>query len=89
MSTTELTPPVPTAAGPIRVGDIPGLLPRRAREQHSAGAGGKGPRLYSWAWIALSTEDDTDVGSHHLRLFDAPLRGTRRTLARLLHWSTR
>ena len=30
MSTTELTPPVPTVAGPIRVGDIPGLMPRRA-----------------------------------------------------------
>ena len=44
---------VPTAAGPIRVDHIPGILPRRAWQQHSAGPGSKGPRLYSWAWIAL------------------------------------
>ena len=57
---------VPTAAGPIRVDQIPALLPRRAWQQHSAGAGSKGPRVYSWAWIALRPEDDTDPGHHHL-----------------------
>ena len=25
-----------------------------------------GQRLYSWAWIRLLTEDDTDTGTHHL-----------------------
>jgi SRSO17 transposase len=57
---------VPTAAGPIRVDAIPAILPRRAWQQHSAGAGSKGQRLYSWAWIALSPEDDADTGHHHL-----------------------
>jgi len=57
---------VPTAAGPIRVDHIPGILPRRAWQQHSAGPGSKGPRLYSWAWIALSPEDDAHPGCHHL-----------------------
>ena len=51
---------VPTAAGPIRVDQIPAILPRRAWQQHSAGSGSKGPRLYSWAWNALSPEDDAD-----------------------------
>jgi SRSO17 transposase len=57
---------VPTAAGPIRVDQIPTILPRRAWQQHSAGAGSKGQRLYSWAWIELLPEDDTDTGCHHL-----------------------
>jgi SRSO17 transposase len=57
---------VPTAAGPIRVDAIPAILPRRAWQQHSAGAGSTGQRLYSWAWIALSPEDHADTGRHHL-----------------------
>ena len=57
---------VPTAAGPIRVDQIPALLPRRAWQKHSAGPGSKGQRLYSWAWIALSPEDDADPGCHYL-----------------------
>ena len=57
---------MPTAAGPIRVDQIPALLPARAWQKHSAGAGSHGPRIYSWAWIALHPEDDTDTGCHHL-----------------------
>jgi hypothetical protein len=49
-----------------RVDHIPGILPRRPWQQHSAGPGSKGPRLYSWAWIALSPEDDADPGRHYL-----------------------
>jgi SRSO17 transposase len=57
---------VPTAAGPIRVDKLPAMLPTRAWQKHSAGAGSHGQRYYSWAWIALLPEDDTDTGSHHL-----------------------
>jgi SRSO17 transposase len=56
---------VPTDAGPIRVDRLPALLPERVWQLHSAGAGSKGQRLYSWAWIALLPEDD-DTGQHHL-----------------------
>ena len=57
---------VPTQAGPIRVDRLPRSLPRRAWQKHSAGAGSHGPRIYSWAWIALLPEDDTDTGCHYL-----------------------
>ena len=57
---------VPTEAGPIRVDALPAMRPARAWQKHSAGAGSHGHRLYSWAWIALSPEDDTDTGQHHL-----------------------
>jgi SRSO17 transposase len=57
---------MPTAAGPIRVDAIPAMLPMRAWQKHSAGAGAHGHRIYSWAWITLLAEDDTDTGHHHL-----------------------
>jgi len=57
---------VPTAAGPIRADRLPTRLPKRAWQKHSAGLGSHGQRYYSWAWIALLPEDDTDAGSHHL-----------------------
>jgi SRSO17 transposase len=57
---------VPTQAGPIRVDRLPAMLPARAWQKHSAGAGSHGHRLYSWAWITLLPEDDTDTGQHHL-----------------------
>jgi SRSO17 transposase len=57
---------VPTHAGPIRVDTLPALIPQRAWQTHSAGAGAHGPRLYSWAWFRLLAEDDTDTGVHHL-----------------------
>ncbi|KAA1250778.1 IS701 family transposase [Mycobacterium simiae] len=55
---------MPTHAGPIRVDALPALIPAHAWQTHSAGAGAHGPRLYSWAWFRLLSEDDTD--SHHL-----------------------
>jgi SRSO17 transposase len=59
---------VPTHAGPMRVDEIPALLPEHSWQTHSAGRGSKGPRYYAWAWIALLPEDDTepDGGQHHL-----------------------
>jgi len=57
---------VPTHAGPLRVDALPALIPTHAWQQHSAGAGAHGPRLYSWAWFRLLAEDDTDTGTHHL-----------------------
>jgi SRSO17 transposase len=57
---------MPTHAGPIRVDRLPALLPARAWQRHSAGAGSKGERIYSWAWIALLPEDGDDAGQHHL-----------------------
>jgi SRSO17 transposase len=57
---------VPTQAGAIRVDQLPALLPDRAWQKLSAGAGSKGHRIYSWAWIALQPEDAADTGRHHL-----------------------
>jgi SRSO17 transposase len=57
---------VPTPAGPIRVDRLPAYLPRWAWQKHSAGAGSHGHRVYSWAWIALLPEQDTDTGEHYL-----------------------
>ena len=57
---------MPTHAGTIRVDKLPAMLPKRAWQKHSAGAGAHGQRSYSWAWIALRAEDDTDTGYHHL-----------------------
>jgi SRSO17 transposase len=57
---------VPTHAGPIRVDTLPAQLRPRAWQKYSAGAGSHGLRMYSWAWVALLAEDDTDTGSHHL-----------------------
>ncbi|HEY5842192.1 MAG TPA: hypothetical protein VIU87_12110 [Mycobacterium sp.] len=57
---------VPTAAGPIRVDRLPAMLPKRAWQKHSAGLGARGDRIYSWAWVSLLPEDDTDTGHHHL-----------------------
>ena len=57
---------VPTQAGPIRVDRLPAQLPKRAWQHYSAGTGAHGHRYYSWAWIELLPEDDTDTGTHHL-----------------------
>jgi SRSO17 transposase len=57
---------VPTQAGPIRVDRLSAHLPARAWQKHSAGAGSHGPRIYSWAWIALLPEEDTNTGEHYL-----------------------
>ena len=39
---------VPTPAGPIRVDKLPAMLPKRAWQKQSAGAGSHGQRYYSW-----------------------------------------
>jgi SRSO17 transposase len=57
---------VPTHSGPIRADQLPGMLPDRAWQKYSCGAGSKGQRYYSWAWIELLPEHDQDTGSHHL-----------------------
>jgi len=57
---------VPTHAGRLRVDTLPTLIPAHAWQKHSAGNSAHGPRLYSWAWIRLLAEDDTDTGVHHL-----------------------
>jgi SRSO17 transposase len=69
---------VPTDAGPIRVDQLPDLLPPWVWHKHSAGAGSKGHRYYSWAWIAIHPEDvdgvggtdgtggTADIGQHHV-----------------------
>ena len=43
------------------VGLIAALLPPEAWTVLSAGEGSQGPRLYEWAWLALSGEDETDA----------------------------
>src|SRR4051812_4340274 len=54
---------VRTAAGPLRVDAVPGLLPARSWQRYSAGTGSKGHRFYSWAWIELPDEDnDANAG---------------------------
>jgi SRSO17 transposase len=63
---------MPTPAGPRRVDELAANLPERAWERRSAGPGSKGPRYYSWAWLALHPEPDpdtgevSDAGEHHL-----------------------
>lgn len=49
---------VPTDAGPVRVDQLPALIPAHAWQIASAAAGSKGPRLYSWAWIDIAAEQD-------------------------------
>ncbi len=57
---------VPTPAGKIRADRLPAMLPPWAWQKHSAGAGSHGQRYYSWAWVDLLPEDDTDTGCHCL-----------------------
>lgn len=59
---------LPTHAGPIRVDQLAALLPDKAWQHRSAGAGSKGPRVYSWAWISLTPETrpgEQAGGEHH------------------------
>jgi SRSO17 transposase len=57
---------VPTHAGPVRVDQLPALLPSSAWQTYSAGPGSKGPRYYAWAWIATQPEHDSETGEHHV-----------------------
>jgi len=55
-----------THAGPRRVDQLPALLGAHSWQKYSAGAGSKGHRYYSWAWIDLLPEDPDDPDEHHL-----------------------
>jgi hypothetical protein len=62
---------VPTHAGPMRVDELPALIPASGWQTYSCGRGSKGHRDYSWAWIALLPESDQQPnsnqdGRHHL-----------------------
>ena len=57
---------VPTHIGPMRVDELPALIPPGGWQTYSAGKGSKGPRYYAWAWIALQPEDPDDAGQHHV-----------------------
>jgi SRSO17 transposase len=58
---------VPTAAGMLRVDEVAANLPGSAWEMRSAGSGSKGERFYSWAFIAIDPEHDTDEVEHDAR----------------------
>lgn len=45
---------IPTEVGDLRVNELAAALPHSAWQALSAGAGAKGPRRYSWAWIATT-----------------------------------
>ncbi|GLW96395.1 hypothetical protein Misp02_04820 [Microtetraspora sp. NBRC 16547] len=53
--------PVPTAASSHRADHLAALVPARAWERRSCGAGSKGPRVYDWAMVAT-------VGPRHVLL---------------------
>ena len=55
---------VATAAGSQRVDALTRLLPQRAWQRRSVGAGAKGQRWYSWALIDIRRE--SPAGHHHL-----------------------
>jgi SRSO17 transposase len=63
---------VDTPAGRFRVDQFPTLAPATAWQTHSAGAGSKGPRYYSWMWITANPEhcpdrnEGTPTGQHHV-----------------------
>jgi len=44
---------VTTAAGPVRADALAAVLPPRAWQRLSAGAGAKGHRWYDWAWVGI------------------------------------
>jgi SRSO17 transposase len=45
-----------TPAGKLRADQLPALVPAAAWQRYSAGAGTKGPRWYSWAWVQLADD---------------------------------
>ncbi|MGV1030586.1 MAG: IS701 family transposase [Dermatophilaceae bacterium] len=54
---------VRTPAGKLRVDQLTGLVPATAWQRHSAGAGTKGPRWYSWAWVQLADEPTSSAST--------------------------
>jgi SRSO17 transposase len=53
---------VVTDVGPVRVDQLPTLVPATAWQTYSAGAGSKGPRWYAWAWVAIHPDDPHHTG---------------------------
>jgi SRSO17 transposase len=53
---------VPTAAGAYQASELAAVLPKRAWQRHSAGAGAKGHRYYDWAFLDVHTPD---ASGHH------------------------
>lgn len=47
----------PTTNGTTNASELAGQLPARAWHRRSCGAGAKGDRVYSWAWIAITDAD--------------------------------
>ena len=72
---------VRTDAWTERADSLAARLPKRSWQRYSAGAGSKGPRLYDWAWIALSS----DAGEHRSLLVR---RGSDGELAYYLCWAS-
>jgi len=50
---------IPTNCGPVRADSVARGLPPVSRQRLSAGAGSKGQRMYSWAYLSLPS-DETD-----------------------------
>jgi len=51
---------VPTELGPVRADSVAGGFPPQSWQIHSAGAGSKGPRWYSWAWLPIRSDHPGD-----------------------------
>lgn len=49
--------PVPSPSGARRADELTAGLPNGSWQQMSAGAGTKGPRMYSWALVAITSDD--------------------------------
>lgn len=53
---------VPVSTGKVLAKELTATLPTSAWQRFSAGAGSKGQRWYSWAWIELLPEDHDQIG---------------------------
>ena len=48
---------IPTNCGPVRADSVARGLPPVSRQRLSAGAGSKGQRMYSWAYLSLPSDE--------------------------------
>lgn len=62
---------IPTEVGDLRADELATALPPSAWQALSAGAGAKGPRMYSWAWITTTDSPDTGTASVLIRRNDS------------------
>jgi len=51
---------IPTNCGPVRADSVARGLPPVSRQRLSAGAGSKGQRMYSWAYLSLPSDETDD-----------------------------